>query len=300
MKKIEQRFLTIQKEIFDVYSKMELSKNTDIIQDSWKRPEGGGGKTCVIQNGNIFDNSAVNFSSIYGSKLPRSALGNSKVKSTRYGFQAMGVSVICHPKNPNIPTSHMNIRLFCILNKNKQIKDWWIGGGYDLTPYVIYKDDINNWHSQAKANLDRFDKSFYKSFSKTCNEYFYIPHRNERRGVGGIFFDNKQYKSIDSSINFLESIAKTYLSSYKELISNRKKETFTKEDKQFQEVRRGRYVEFNLVNDRGTAFGLQSNGRISSILSSLPLNASWVYKKTKSMEAREKKLIKILNKDWNV
>jgi len=281
LKKLEQRFLSIQKEIFSVYSKMELSKKTDIIRDPWKRPEGGGGKTCVIQNGNIFDNSAVNFSSIYGSKLPKSALGNSKVKSTRYGFQAMGVSVICHPKNPNIPTSHM-------INKNKQIKDWWIGGGYDLTPYVIYKDDINNWHSQAKANLDRFDKSFYKSFSKTCNEYFYIPHRNERRGVGGIFFDNKQYKSIDSSINFLESIAKTYLSSYKELINNRKKETFTKEDKQFQEIRRGRYVEFNLVNDRGTAFGLQSNGRISSILSSLPLNASWVYKKTKSMEAREK------------
>ena len=300
MKDFEKKFKSIQADIIDLFTDCEKSKNASIISDSWKRPEGGGGKTFVIQDGSFFDNCAVNFSSIFGSKLPKSAIGNSIVKSTRYGYQAMGVSVITHPNNPNIPTSHMNVRLFCILDKNKRIKDWWIGGGYDLTPYIIFNEDIDLWHSEAKESLRPYNKKYYDSFSQNCNDYFYIPHRKERRGVGGIFFDNTKHISIEKSIEMLAAIAQSYANSYSEIIKRRTKTPFSKEDKEFQSLRRGRYVEFNLVNDRGTAFGLQSNGRIPSILASLPLNASWKYKKDKIMELREKKLIKNINRDWNV
>jgi len=300
MKDFEKKFKSIQADIIDLFTDCEKSKNASIISDSWKRPEGGGGKTFVIQDGSFFDNCAVNFSSIFGSKLPKSAIGNSIVKSTRYGYQAMGVSVITHPNNPNIPTSHMNVRLFCILDKNKRIKDWWIGGGYDLTPYIIFNEDIDLWHSEAKESLRPYNKKYYDSFSQNCNDYFYIPHRKERRGVGGIFFDNTKHISIEKSIEMLAAIAQSYANSYSEIIKRRTKTSFSKEDKEFQSLRRGRYVEFNLVNDRGTAFGLQSNGRIPSILASLPLNASWKYKKDKIMELREKKLIKNINRDWNV
>ena len=300
MKDFEKKFKSIQADIIDLFTDCEKSKNASIISDSWKRPEGGGGKTFVIQDGSFFDNCAVNFSSIFGSKLPKSAIGNSIVKSTRYGYQAMGVSVITHPNNPNIPTSHMNVRLFCILDKNKRIKDWWIGGGYDLTPYIIFNEDIGLWHSEAKESLRSYNKKYYDSFSQNCNDYFYIPHRKERRGVGGIFFDNTKHISIEKSIEMLAAIAQSYANSYSEIIKRRTKTSFSKEDKEFQSLRRGRYVEFNLVNDRGTAFGLQSNGRIPSILASLPLNASWKYKKDKIMELREKKLIKNINRDWNV
>lgn len=300
MKDFEKKFKSIQADIIDLFTDCEKSKNASIISDSWKRPEGGGGKTFVIQDGSFFDNCAVNFSSIFGSKLPKSAIGNSIVKSTRYGYQAMGVSVITHPNNPNIPTSHMNVRLFCILDKNKRIKDWWIGGGYDLTPYIIFNEDIDLWHSEAKESLRSYNKKYYDSFSQNCNDYFYIPHRKERRGVGGIFFDNTKHISIEKSIEMLAAIAQSYANSYSEIIKRRTKTSFSKEDKEFQSLRRGRYVEFNLVNDRGTAFGLQSNGRIPSILASLPLNASWKYKKDKIMALREKKLIKNINRDWNV
>ncbi|MDA9212167.1 oxygen-dependent coproporphyrinogen oxidase [Gammaproteobacteria bacterium] len=300
MKDFEKKFKSIQADIIDLFTDCEKSKNASIISDSWKRPEGGGGKTFVIQDGSFFDNCAVNFSSIFGSKLPKSAIGNSIVKSTRYGYQAMGVSVITHPNNPNIPTSHMNVRLFCILDKNKRIKDWWTGGGYDLTPYIIFNEDIDLWHSEAKESLRPYNKKYYDSFSQNCNDYFYIPHRKERRGVGGIFFDNTKHISIEKSIEMLAAIAQSYANSYSEIIKRRTKTPFSKEDKEFQSLRRGRYVEFNLVNDRGTAFGLQSNGRIPSILASLPLNASWKYKKDKIMELREKKLIKNINRDWNV
>ena len=300
MKDFEKRFQSIQSETINLFSGLEKSKKASIISDTWKRPEGGGGKTFVIQEGAFFDNCAVNFSSIFGSKLPKSAIGNSIVKSTRYGYQAMGVSVITHPKNPNIPTSHMNVRLFCILDKNMNIKDWWIGGGYDLTPYIVFEEDISLWHNQAKKTLDLYSKKYYNSFAQNCNEYFYIPHRKERRGIGGIFFDNTKHLTIDKSIEMLTSIAKSYTESYAEIIKRRFKIPFSNEDKEFQSLRRGRYVEFNLVNDRGTAFGLQSNGRIPSILASLPLNASWKYKKEKALELRENKLVKTINRDWNV
>ena len=297
---LEQIFINSQKKVIDAFSKIESSKKAKITFDKWKRPEGGGGQTFVIESGAFFDNCAVNFSSISGKKLPKAALGNALVKSSNNGYRAMGLSVISHPKNPFVPSSHLNIRLFCILDKNKNIKEWWAGGGYDLTPYISFRSDNVKWHKDARALLDSYHKNFYKNFSKNCNEYFYIPHRKERRGVGGIFFDNFTTMDLNKTIDMLSNIADQYLSSYLHIANKRKKTQFTKEQKDFQLLRRGRYAEFNLVNDRGTAFGLQSNGRIQSILASLPKDVQWSYKKDPSYIKMEKQLLKHINRDWNV
>ena len=299
IRKLENIFQKIQENILVKFDEFEETSAGDKSLDSWKRKEGGGGKTAVIANGNFFDNCAVNFSSIVGKKLPEAALKNKK-KILNGKFSAMGVSVISHPKNPHVPTSHMNVRLFCLFDSNDNIKDWWIGGGYDLTPYLPYRDDIKNWHKEAKHFLDSFDTTYYGNFSKECNDYFYIPHRKERRGVGGIFFDNLQDLSIENSLTFLENVAKQYLNSYVEIASKRKDIKYSQAEKEFQLIRRGRYVEFNLVYDRGTAFGLQSDGRIESILASLPAEVKWLYKKDDEYKALEKKLFKYINKDWNV
>ncbi len=297
--KLENIFQKIQENILVKFEEFEGTPFRDKSLDSWTRKEGGGGKTAVIANGNFFDNCAVNFSSIVGKNLPEAALKNKKNISNGK-FSAMGVSVISHPKNPHVPTSHMNVRLFCLFDSNGNIKDWWIGGGYDLTPYLPYRDDIKIWHKEAKHLLDSFDKTYYKNFSKECNDYFYIPHRKERRGVGGIFFDNLKDLSIENSLIFLENVAKQYLNSYVEIASKRKDTKYSQVEKEFQLIRRGRYVEFNLVYDRGTAFGLQSNGRIESILASLPAEVKWSYKKDDEYKALEKKLLKYINEDWNV
>ena len=300
IKNLEHIFKNSQEKIIESFSNIEKSNKAKKTFDKWKRPEGGGGQTFVIESGAFFDNCAVNFSSISGKKLPKAALGNALVKSSNNGYQAMGLSVISHPKNPYIPTSHLNIRLFCILDRNKEIKEWWAGGGYDLTPYISFKSDNIKWHDDAKALLNSYNKSFYKKFSKNCNEYFFIPHRNERRGVGGIFFDNFTQMNLAKPTEMLSSIADQYLSSYMHIANKRKKTKFNKEQKDFQLLRRGRYAEFNLVNDRGTAFGLQSNGRIQSILASLPKDVKWSYKKDNSYIKMEKQLLKHINSDWNV
>jgi len=300
IKNLEHIFKNSQEKIIESFSKVEKSNAARTTFDKWKRPEGGGGQTFVIESGAFFDNCAVNFSSISGKKLPKAALGNALVKSSNNGYQAMGLSVISHPKNPYIPTSHLNIRLFCILDRNKEIKEWWAGGGYDLTPYISFKSDNIKWHDDAKALLNSYNKSFYKKFSKNCNEYFFIPHRNERRGVGGIFFDNFTQMNLAKTTEMLSSIADQYISSYMNIANKRKKTKFNKEQKDFQLLRRGRYAEFNLVNDRGTAFGLQSNGRIQSILASLPKDVKWSYKKDNSYIKMEKQLLKHINSDWNV
>ena len=300
IKNLEHIFKNSQEKIIESFSKVEKSNTAKTTLDKWKRPEGGGGQTFVIESGAFFDNCAVNFSSISGKKLPKAALGNALVKSSNNGYQAMGLSVISHPKNPYIPTSHLNIRLFCILDRNKEIKEWWAGGGYDLTPYISFKSDNIKWHDDAKALLNSYNNSFYKKFSKNCNEYFFIPHRNERRGVGGIFFDNFTQMNLAKTTEMLSSIADQYLSSYMHIANKRKKTKFNKEQKDFQLLRRGRYAEFNLVNDRGTAFGLQSNGRIQSILASLPKDVKWSYKKDNSYIKMEKQLLKHINSDWNV
>jgi len=186
------------------------------------------------------------------------------------------------------------------MGSNNTIKKWWIGGGYDLTPYLPFKDDCINWHKEAKETLDQYNKTFYKKFSKNCNEYFYIPHRKERRGIGGLFFDNITNMTIEKSTDMLSDLANTYLESYQSIVSKRKASKFSKEQKEFQLLRRGRYAEFNLIYDRGTAFGLQSNGRIESILASLPKDVKWSYKKDKNYIKLEKEVLKYIGKDWNV
>jgi coproporphyrinogen III oxidase len=297
---LEKIFRKSHLNIIDSFKSLEKSKKAITTLDKWKRPEGGGGKTFTIQNGAFFDNCAVNFSSIKGKKLPQAALGNSLVKSSNNGYQAMGVSVISHPKNPYVPSSHMNIRLFCILGKNGEVKDWWSGGGYDLTPFFPYKIDCIKWHKDAKDFLDQFNKNLYKKFAKNCNEYFYIPHRKERRGIGGIFFDNFSSFSLDKTLSLLSGTANQYMNSYNSIARKRDSNKYTTAQKDFQLFRRGRYAEFNLTYDRGTAFGLQSNGRIESILASLPSDVKWSYKKDKNYLKMEKRLLEYIDKDWNV
>ena len=297
---LEKSFKKIQSTIIKNFQLLETSKNANISSDIWKRSEGGGGKTFVISNGSFFDNCAVNFSSIYGNKIPESATAKKQLKQVNYGYQAMGVSVICHPKNPYVPTSHMNVRLFGILDKKGAINDWWIGGGYDLTPYIPFKDDIVDWHEAARDAMNCYNKNFYKKFSENCNKYFYLPHRSERRGVGGIFFDNLSSLSLEDSLNMLNSVADTYLKSYLDIVLRRKTTKYSPTEKEFQLIRRGRYAEFNLIYDRGTAFGLQSNGRIESILASLPSEVRWTYKKSNEYKLMEKKLLQVVNRDWNV
>lgn len=297
---LEKIFRQSHIDIVESFKDLESSNKAKLVLDKWKRPEGGGGTTFTIHGGNFFDNCAVNFSSIKGKRLPKAALGNSLIKSSNNGYQAMGVSVISHPKNPYTPSSHMNIRLFCILEKNGDIKEWWAGGGYDLTPFFPYKEDCLLWHNDAKNLLDTYNKNFYKKFAKNCNEYFYIPHRKERRGIGGIFFDNLSKLSLDKTLFMLSDVANQYKNSYNAIISKRKNTKYTKAQKEFQLFRRGRYAEFNLTYDRGTAFGLQSNGRIESILASLPSDVKWSYKKDKEYIKMEKRLLNYINKDWNV
>ena len=298
-KNVELLFRQNHQSIIDTFLSIEGKSKAIITKDRWKRSEGGGGVTFVIQDGKFFDNCAVNFSSIKGRSLPNSALGNKMIQSSKYGFHAIGISVIAHPRNPYVPSSHMNIRLFCTLTKNKQIKDWWSGGGYDLTPYFGFKDDCVKWHSSAKKTLDKYDKRLYKKFSKNCNEYFFLPHRNERRGIGGIFFDNFKRKTLGETSDMLMSVANQYKESYLKIVNNRNKLKYGKNEKEFQKIRRGRYVEFNLLNDRGTAFGLQSKGRTESILASLPIEAKWIYSKNEYVTKNERKLLKFFNKNWN-
>ena len=293
----EQHFKEIQTMIIDHYSSFETMKSCTVSDDFWKRSQGGGGRTFIIENGKFFDKAAINFSSISGTKLPQSARDNIKSKKA-VSYRAMGVSVITHPKNPFIPTSHMNIRLFLRLNNKKEIIEWWVGGGYDLTPYFPYEKDCSMWHKDAKQHFDQFNKKYYKEFAKNCDDYFFLPHRKEKRGIGGVFFDNFNELDLDSSIEMLKNTSKTYLNSYLKIINLRKDRKYSPKDKSFQEYRRGRYAEFNLLYDRGTSFGLQSGGRIESILASLPPQASWIYKKDPFFIKNEKKLLLALNIKW--
>ena len=296
-KEIDKFFRDIQNNIIDNFNSLEGSKK-DVYDDVWNRPDGGGGRSYIIKSGKFFDNCAVNFSSISGNKLPPSALKENTKKNGK--FTATGVSVISHPKNPFVPTSHFNIRIFRIFDKKDNLIDFWIGGGYDLTPYFPYQKDCIDWHNNSKEYLGNFNKNLYKKFSNNCNKYFYILHREERRGIGGIFFDNFKQYSLEKSLDLLKMTSLTYIKSYMNIAKKRNKCLYKKTHKNFQEYRRGRYVEFNLMYDRGTLFGLQSKGRIKSILSSLPKNVQFHYEIDKEMKKYEKRLLKYINKDWNV
>ena len=267
--------------------------------DHWKRAEGGGGDTRVIQHGEVFEKGGVNFSHVHG-KLPEAI--KSETRNANY-FHATGVSIVIHPSNPFVPIIHMNVRYFEMSDSiDGPISDYWFGGGIDLTPaYVIEKDAVF-FHQSMKDACNNHDDSYHARFKKWCDEYFYIPHRKEMRGIGGIFFDHlrpDENQSKEALFSFVQSVGNSFAPTYSEIANRNKHSSYTKENKEWQLIRRGRYAEFNLVYDRGTSFGLKTNGRVESILMSLPPKANWLYNhqpKANSTEGRSLKLFQ--PKDW--
>jgi coproporphyrinogen III oxidase len=244
-------------------------------EDSWERKEGGTGKSRVLANGAVFEKAGVNFSHVFGDNLPPSASAHRPELAGR-SFQAMGVSLVIHPNNPYAPTSHANLRFF-IAEKAGEAPVWWFGGGYDLTPYYGFDEDCRHWHQTAHSACAPYGENIYPRFKKWCDEYFYLPHRQEARGVGGLFFDDYNESGFADSLALVKSIGDSYLGAYLPIVSRRKSVEYGERERQFQLYRRGRYVEFNLVYDRGTLFGLQSGGRTESILMSLPPLVRWDY-----------------------
>lgn len=252
-----------------------LDGEARFIEDAWKREEGGGGRSRVLTSGKTFEQAGVNFSHVFGSQLPPSATASRPELAGR-GFQAMGVSLVIHPNNPYVPTSHANVRFF-IAEKEGESPIWWFGGGYDLTPYYGFEDDCRHWHTTAKEACEPFGAEVYPRFKQWCDDYFYLKHRDEPRGIGGLFFDDYSEPDFENSFKFLQSIGDSYLKAYSPIVERRRKTPFGERERDFQLYRRGRYVEFNLVYDRGTLFGLQSGGRTESILMSLPPLVKWRY-----------------------
>jgi len=244
-------------------------------QDEWQRPAGGGGRTRVIADGAVIEKGGVNFSLVHGDRLPPSATA-SRPELAGSSFRAMGVSLVIHPRNPYVPTSHANVRLF-VAEKPGHAPVWWIGGGYDLTPYYPYESDCIDWHRTAADACAAFGDDVYPRYKKWCDDYFYLPHRGETRGVGGLFFDDLNEWGFEQTFAFMRAVGDSYISAYQPILARRKNEAWGEREREFQLYRRGRYVEFNLVYDRGTLFGLQSGGRTESILMSLPPLARWSY-----------------------
>ena len=285
-KDIYKSFSKVQKIIINEIQQLDSSTKINITK--WKHNQGGGGLSCEISGKKSIEKAAVNFSSIIGKKLPSSALEKTGVRGLKK-FSATGVSVIIHPLNPKAPCAHLNIRFFEAVVGKKTI--WWFGGGFDLTPYFINKKDILYWKNSAKTLCDKYNKDFYKKYNDNCNKYFFLPHRNEPRGIGGIFFDQLNNLDYDICKSFALSCGMTFIQSYSKLFNEKKGLKFTKKERAFQLHRRGRYVEFNLLYDRGTLFGLQSGGRPESILMSMPPKVSW--SKDYNFESYEKKLLKM-------
>ncbi len=245
------------------------------IEDLWERKEGGGGRTRVLSNGQVFEQGGVNFSHVSGFNLPPSATAKRPELANRK-FQAMGVSLVIHPRNPYVPTSHANVRLF-IAEKENASSIWWFGGGFDLTPYYPFEEDVIEWHRTAHAACEPFGEHVYKEHKQWCDDYFFLKHRNETRGVGGLFFDDLNEWGFERCFDYLKSIGDHYIKAYLPIVQKRKTTPFGERERDFQLYRRGRYVEYNLVYDRGTLFGLQSGGRTESILMSLPPVVHWRY-----------------------
>ncbi len=245
------------------------------VEDSWQRAEGGGGRSRVLTHGAVFEQAGVNFSHVFGDKMPGSATAHRPELAGR-GFEAMGVSLVIHPNNPHVPTSHANVRFF-IAEKAGEEPVWWFGGGFDLTPFYPVEADVVHWHQTAKDCCDPFGDDVYPKYKKWCDEYFYLKHRQETRGVGGLFFDDLNEWGFDSSFAFMRSVGEAFTKAYLPIVEARKNTTYGDHERQFQLYRRGRYVEFNLVFDRGTLFGLQSGGRTESILMSMPPLVRWEY-----------------------
>lgn len=276
-----------------------LSQDPDIDyqQDSWERDSGGGGRTRVFQNGSVFEKGGVNFSHVHGEELPASATAQRPELAGRH-FQAMGDSLVIHPLNPYVPTTHMNVRFF-IAEKEGAEPVWWFGGGFDLTPYYGFEEDAVAWHQQAREACLPFGADVYPRYKQWCDDYFYLKHRQEPRGIGGLFFDDLNEGGFDHCFSFMQSVGDQFIKAYLPIVQRRKNTSFGEQQRQFQLYRRGRYVEFNLVYDRGTLFGLQTGGRTESILMSLPPLVRWDYDWQPEAGSEEEKLYDVFLKPRN-
>lgn len=269
----------------------------EFSEDRWTREEGGGGRTRILSNGAVFEKAGVGFSHVSGATLPPSATAQ-RPELVGKSFHAAGVSLVIHPRNPFVPATHMNVRFFIAGEGDQAV--WWFGGGFDLTPYYGFEEDCVHWHQTARAACEPHSAGLYPKFKKWCDEYFFLKHRAEPRGVGGIFFDDFNAPGFLKSFGFLRSVGDSFLPAYLPIVQRRKHTPFGKRERDFQLYRRGRYVEFNLVWDRGTHFGLQSGGRTESILMSLPPLVSWRYDWTPEPGSPEARLSDVFLQptDW--
>ncbi|MDO8542791.1 MAG: oxygen-dependent coproporphyrinogen oxidase [Opitutaceae bacterium] len=275
--------------------------------DEWKRPEGGGGRTRILAEGNVFEKAGVAFSHVRGTTLPASATAH-RLELAGRAWEALGVSLVIHPRNPYVPTSHANVRFFCAGLDSPEIKNpeskvqapiWWFGGGFDLTPYYGFEDDCVHWHRTARDALAPFGPELHPRFKRWCDDYFFLKHRNEPRGIGGVFFDDFNTLGFERSFAVMRAVGDGYLPAYRPIVARRKALPYGERERQFQLYRRGRYVEFNLVWDRGTLFGLQSGGRTESILMSLPPLVRWDYSWQPELGSPEARLHDVFLKPRN-
>ncbi|MDA8107796.1 MAG: oxygen-dependent coproporphyrinogen oxidase [Betaproteobacteria bacterium] len=266
--------------------------------DAWQRPEGGGGTSRVLEEGGFFERAGVNLSRVQGDRLPHSATASRPDLQGR-GYEAMGVSLVLHPRNPYCPTVHMNVRFF-VASKQGEAPVWWFGGGMDLTPYYGFEEDARHFHATCRRALEPFGAERYPRFKRWCDEYFFLRHRNEPRGIGGIFFDDLNEPDFETCLALARSVGDHFLTAYVPIVERRRAHPYGEREREFQAYRRGRYVEFNLVYDRGTLFGLQSGGRAESILVSMPPRAAWRYDWKPEAGSPEKRLYTefLRPRDW--
>ena len=293
---VEQYLKGLQQSICDELSAIDGSAQFET--ETWDRPEGGGGISRVLAEGKVFEKGGVNFSCVEGGQMPGSATQHRPELAGR-SFKAMGVSLVMHPQNPYVPTSHANVRCF-VAEKEGETPAWWMGGGFDLTPYYGSEEDAVHWHQTAKEACEPFGDGVYSKYKAWCDDYFFLPHRNEPRGIGGLFYDDLNEWGFEKTFGFMQAVGNAYLKAYVPIVHRNKDKAFGERERQWQLYRRGRYVEFNLVFDRGTLFGLQSNGRTEAILMSLPPLVRWEYGLTPEAGTPEAELIDYYLKprDW--
>ena len=292
---VKQYLLALQDAICD---RLAAVDGGGFAEDQWQREEGGGGRSRVLTNGAVIEKGGVNFSHVTGAAMPASATAHRPELAGR-SFEAMGVSLVIHPHNPYVPTSHANVRFF-IAQKPGAEPVWWFGGGYDLTPYYGFADDCRHWHQTARDACAPFEGDLYPRFKNWCDDYFYIKHRNEPRGIGGLFFDDFNEQGFEQSFALMRAVGDSYCDAYVPIVEKRRATPFGDRERQFQLYRRGRYVEFNLVYDRGTLFGLQTGGRTESILMSMPPLVRWDYNWQPDPGTPEAELYEqfLIAKDW--
>ena len=297
IEQIKKYLLDLQVDICEEFGKLDSISNFDT--DIWKRDDGrGSGITRVISDGSLFEKGGVNYSIISGDKMPKSATAlRPDLEGRKY--TALGLSLVLHPDNPYIPTTHANLRFFIAEEAGKD-PIWWFGGGFDLTPYYGFDEDAIHWHQTAKNACLPFGDNTYRNYKKWCDDYFYLSHRDEQRGIGGLFFDDLNEGGFEKCFEFLQSVGNHFIKAYLPIVEKRMNFPYTPKEKEFQLFRRGRYVEFNLIQDRGTLFGLQSGGRTESILMSLPPTVKWVYQYEIESKSAEDKLTNyfLKPKDW--